>query len=71
MDEGLLTRWSQVCEDLAYFGYAPWQNTTDREIAEEQCCPDCGEQMRYEGWSLEESYRAFAVCKPCNVAIEF
>jgi hypothetical protein len=42
----------------------------DREIAENEPCPECGGEMGYEA-DFSIGYRAFAVCKNCGHRIEF
>ena len=76
-------KYSKLVKELIEEGYHNWQPkpgplalidgpAVDRNFAEnEVVCQECGGECRYEPWSQEDSYRAFAVCKTCDEAIEF
>ena len=43
----------------------------DTQVAERMPCPRCGGHCHYEGWHMEGSYIALAVCDDCGYTIEF
>lgn len=50
--------------------YKPHRNPIDLDVvAQTTCLKD--HQMEYRGFKKGASYRAFAICKVCNVAQEF
>jgi hypothetical protein len=64
--------WSEMVAELdGYRCVSPAPASIDLEIANHTRCPVCGRWMRYEGYRLNGSYRAFAVCYGCNEAVEF
>jgi len=67
--------WSDVRDELTSRGATeirPRQAYDDDvEIAASSMCPHCGRRMAYRGMRRRGTYFAFAVCVPCDVAIEF
>ena len=50
--------------------FRPHTNPVDVKVAVESTCPK-GHNMEYRGFRKVDSYRAFAICKLCNIAYEF
>lgn len=51
--------------------YKPHRNPVDVSVIAEHGKCNEGHQMEYRGFKKGKSYRAFAICKICNLAEEF
>lgn len=66
--------WRALAGRLAWAGYTVTPAhlaRIDRSVAQGQRCPHCGQGLSYAGRQRPGTYRAFAVCAPCNQAAEF
>lgn len=66
-----ITDWFEQASALAWTGYQPTRNAIDVQTAADGRCGCCGRALTYSGWKMPGTYRAFAVCVPCNAATEF
>jgi uncharacterized protein (DUF983 family) len=66
-----ITDWREIATTLSWGGYVHTDNPIDRPIAEAGRCPHCGQGLTYAGRQRPGTYRAFAVCEPCNQGVEF
>lgn len=69
--EFTITDWQDAASRLAWSGYVRAHNEIDAKIATKGRCPLCGKALTYVGRRLISTYRAFAVCVPCNQGVEF
>ena len=68
--------WADARDELEDAGYergAPGgSDEIDAHVARATICPICGRTMDYVGYRGDDGdYYAFAVCRPCDKALEF